>query len=58
MSITNLPTKNMARETATPARIIKIHTLADRGERNEKRLTAFSGALTNKTLMPEEKKLD
>ena len=53
--ILNLPMKNMTIDTAIPANIIKIQTLADNGDIKENKSTAFSGALTYNTLIPENK---
>ena len=47
--------KNMTIDTAIPANIIKIQTLADNGDIKENKSTAFSGALTYNTLIPENK---
>ena len=46
---------NMTIDTAIPANIIKIQTLADNGDINENKSTAFSGALTYNTLIPVNK---
>ena len=51
--ILNLAMKNMTIDTAIPANIIKIQTLADNGDIKENKSTAFSGALTYNTLIPE-----
>ena len=51
----NLAMKNMTKDTATPANIIKIQTLADNGDIKENKSTAFSGALTYNTLIPVNK---
>ena len=51
--ILNLAMKNMTIDTAIPASIIKIQTLADNGDIKENKSTAFSGALTYNTLIPE-----
>lgn len=46
----------MTTETAKPANIISNHTFLDNGRRNAKRLTDFSGALTNRMLIPRSRK--
>ena len=38
--------KYIDKETKNPARIINSQTLTDNGDRNENRLTDFSGAFT------------
>ena len=53
--ILNLAMKNMTIDTAIPASIIKIQTLADNGDIKENKSTAFSGALTYNTLIPVNK---
>lgn len=47
--------KNMTTETANPAKIINNQTFADNGDKNENKLTDFSGALTYKKLIPKKK---
>ena len=48
--------KNMTKDTAMPARIIRSQTYAESGDKNANKLTAFSGALTKSTLIPTNTK--
>ena len=48
--------KNIERDTANPANIMRSQTLNEKGERNENRFTDFAGAFTYKRLIPARKK--
>ncbi len=44
---------SMTRDTKKPARMTSSHTSSDSGDRNEKKLTDFSGVFTYSRLIPE-----
>ena len=45
----------MTTETENPAKIINNQTFRDNGSKNANRLTDFSGAFTNKILIPRSR---